>query len=376
MDRREFLAKVGLTAAGAGMGLVSVPDFLENPYHKYYQQLMQSAKSISVYELEGIIGARALLFGKEEDDLANWKNHVVQNSDAGRRINEVRQNLVDMSVFKAKKFIEKSPRREEIREVLADFDSTYGVINEVKESEKLHFVEHEGKTLLLNRPSYAMGTGKPIYATLNGTPLVDRFTVPDLKSWPSFSGPDIDKMIITLSRMAPEALFIARVAKAAKISLEESVALAYIESFGREFALSNTALGMLQINFSPDVLKDNYRYAISRDNELTDYLKKNTSKDTLLEDLSSSTRVNFTFGINLAEYKKQKMDQYYVAAYNIGIEGVSDLPKSIKYKLRNPGKITERDLSHHSKYKFILKYQRNFLTAKNNFSRMRGTGTA
>ena len=65
-----------------------------------------------------------------------------------------------------------------------------------------------------------------------------------------------------------------------------------------------------------------------------------------------------------------------MAAYNIGIEGVSDLPKSIKYKLRNPGKITPRDLNHHSEYKFILRYQKNFLTARDNFRKLRGTETA
>ena len=105
MDRRDFLKQAGIMGAAVGTGLVSAPNIFENSSHKYYQQLMQSAKSISVYELEGIIGARALLFGKAEDDLADWKNYVVQNSDAGRRIREVRQNLVDMSVFKAKQFL-------------------------------------------------------------------------------------------------------------------------------------------------------------------------------------------------------------------------------------------------------------------------------
>ena len=375
MDRRDFLKQAGIMGAAVGTGLVSAPNIFENSSHKYYQQLMQSAKSISIYELERIAATRALLFGNNVETLVGWKNQVIKTSELRQTVNEVRQNLINLSLSKTSEFLEEKPKQTEIKELLDYFDSIYGTIDECKKGKSLYFIEKDSKTWLLNDFNYAKAENSPVYEIVEGTPLADRFSFSNFLQWERFSSnEEIKKLIDTLNRLTPEScLFIRKASEAAKVSLEEAVALGHIESGLREFALSNTALGVLQINFNPKVIRYNYPNAISVDNELSDYISRNTSKSTIIENLVSNMDLNTAFGLNLYDFKKRKLNQDYVAAaYNIGIEAVGELPGSVKYKLRHPKKITQFDLNHHKKYKYLYRYQKGFISARDNFVKLQG----
>ena len=347
MNRRQFIA----TTAALSTGTLLFPNVIKNS--AVFDLNSLERKSLSLYELERIIMTNYLFFGEYPEMLVRWGNAAIEEPDLKHRIQCIKDDLTLISLAKIKSFSRRKPDKDETENLVRTFDEIYDEINSLKKAKKLEYIENRGKVVLLNNNS--------VYDILSRMSFFNRFNILDLNNIDD----EVNNLIRTLDRLAPEALHIKEASEIAGIPLEDVLAFAYVESRGREFAVSkNGDVGRFQLN--SNVLSDIYKDTTYQDNELAEYIRRSASFDTFLEDLVSNPKLNVAVGINLMRHKRDKTENYYPIAYHAGIRKVSRLSRKIKNKLNNPEKITENDLRY-----YVLDYFNKFTNARHGFIKLR-----
>ncbi|MEK6907180.1 MAG: transglycosylase SLT domain-containing protein [Nanoarchaeota archaeon] len=352
MNRRQFIRDAAIITTGSLLASSKI----KNSEIISLGKLGNKGSYISLYQLEKILMGNLFFLDKYPKELIEWYNLAIKNPDLVSEINARKQDLIDLSLSKIRLSLKKRLTRKGVNSLMEVLDSISGEIEELKKNEKLHYVVNNDQVVLLH----------------NGL-IYDKIP---LKEFPRFDlylndeGGDEKKDSLlrffrTLNRLSPDSEFIKRASEISSMPLEDITAFAYKESAGRPCAVSiNGDIGRFQLN--PKVLNDTYRYTTEQDNELAEFIKQNTSRSTFLEDLAANPELNIATGVNLMRYKLEKVKFYYVVAYYIGLRGASKLSNRTKYKLRNPDKITDKDLRNN-----IIDYYHDFRYARNNFRRIK-----
>ena len=178
----------------------------------------------------------------------------------------------------------------------------------------------------------------------------------------------------TLTRISTDALFNKRACQIKRVPKEDVVAHIHPESRGKPFIFGpGGELNRFQIHLKS--LRPFYDHAIKQDDEIAEYVLKNTSPSTLLEVTVSNNNLNAALAISNMQYLQRNAPTYHQAkiAYNMRLEKVLGLSKKFIRKLvqleKEPERVSMIGLSRRERAAF--KYYKGFIEAKQYFKELR-----
>ena len=357
MDRRGFLRKSMMTIAGTA-AMFRSPNLINDKFLYFPKELF----STDLYSLEKIIMAGKILTEENPKSLINLYNEVNQKPHINIETERIKSEIKEILINKIRQFSRKTPSREKVDEVRDEIDQKYQKIKQIKEDEKITFVDFEREVFVSSQEDFLKpgdSTLKEFYRFRNYFSLLDSL----IRNGEA----NLRVLYMTLVNLSPNSLLISEASNISKIPIEEIVAFAKLESTGKPFAIGRYGeINTFQLN--PKYLIDTYNNALSIKNLLSDYIQENTSKKTLLEDLVRNNRLNIAVAVNFMKYLKEKTetDYEYVLAYNMGLGGILKLSQRTRRKLENPERISEKDQK-----KKIFRYYTSFLDSKRAFEQIR-----
>ncbi len=366
MNRRNFLGRTTLIVTGVTLGLTFTPETIKNAV-LYSPEELKTIKlfSLDVPSLERIIATGKLLTTKNPASLIELHEELSKNQPATSQIESREDELAEEVLRKSKEFSKKRPTKSYFHETTQKIDEMSSELQRLRERTEIDFIRQK-------RSIFGVTNDRQI--EVRDSDLQELYVSDRCHSLAlSFiekaeQGSPLHRLSKTLKRISKDSQFIAYASTAGGVSLRKILGFIDIESQGREFAIGRDGeINRFQLH--PRYLEDTYRNALSLGNELSDYIRENTSRRTLLENLSRDSKLNIALAVNFMKYleKKTKEDYQSVIAYNRGLKRALNLSPTISKKLKNHRKITKKDLENYSVYR----YYSNFLDAGKSFEQIR-----
>lgn len=359
MDRRDFLKKTLVTAAGVAVTF-GLPNLINDEVLYSPKELF----STDLYSLEKIIMTGKILTEENPESLINLYSELNQKPHIDIETERIKGEIKELLISKIRQFSRETPSKEKVDEARDEIDQKYQKIRQIKEDEKITFVDFKREIFVSSQEDLL----KPGDSALKEFYKFDNYiSLLDSLIRNGEAELSVRVLYMTLVNLSPNSLLISEASNISGIPIEEIVAFANLESTGRPFAIGRDGeINTFQLNTR--YLADIYENALSRKNLLSDYIQENTSKRTLLEDLAGNSRLNIAIAVNLMKYLKEETgtDYEYVLAYNRGLERALNLPQRIRRKLENPERISEKD-----KKKGVFGYYTSFLDTKKAFEQIR-----
>jgi soluble lytic murein transglycosylase-like protein len=328
MNRREFLERSTLFGIGIFAGINFGCEKKEiKEIIKEFVDL-----NLNLQKLENIIMTETLSNYYLNYSLINLKNEINKNHNLNNIIKPIRDNLIDLTLEKANKFYKKNPKKIKILTDKEHFKTQNKLnknqekIQNIKANYLLNPKEYEEYSEYLNEQNNKFNS------MIN---LINKSKY-DLMNY---------NLFLTLKNIAPDINFIKEASDDSGIPIEDIIALAHIESSGREFAVSrHGCINRFQIN--PRFLEKIYEETTYQNNQLSNYIKQITKPEEFLKNLVKNSKLNIAVGINYFKHLRKNLDHNEaLVAYNFGIPGLNNLKKDIRDKIRNPYKISKADLN-------------------------------
>ncbi|MEM3141378.1 MAG: hypothetical protein QXX55_01145 [Candidatus Pacearchaeota archaeon] len=367
MNRRTFLKKFGM---GAGMTLLFSPIMInsihnESPYSK--EELVKEQLSLTnMNELEKAIMVGSIITYDNTIPLINLHKEIIKKTTVFDEIKKIEEEIFSYVLKKSRDFSKKRAKNDELNETVRIINEKYGQIKKIKEKIEISLLNFKRETFVSFDDYFIIPTNY-IHGELS-LKLTKSLSILD-SSITKYKEQNsrINRVYATLVNLSPISHIIREASEISGVPVEDIIALSDIESLGMNLVGAEGEINTHQLH--PKYLKQNYRNALSIKNPLSDYIRENTSENSLLEDLVKDEKLNISLVVNLMKFHRENTKEYYeyILAHNIGLKRTQNLRKHTRIKLKNPELITQQEKKNNS----IFRYYTNFISSREAFRQIK-----
>lgn len=337
----------------------------ESPYSK--EELVKEQLSLTnMNELEKAIMVGSIITYDNTIPLINLHKEIIKKTTVFDEIKKIEEEIFSYVLKKSRDFSKKRAKNDELNETVRIINEKYGQIKKIKEKIEISLLNFKRETFVSFDDYFIIPTNY-IHGELS-LKLTKSLSILD-SSITKYKEQNsrINRVYATLVNLSPISHIIREASEISGVPVEDIIALSDIESLGMNLVGAEGEINAHQLH--PKYLKQNYRNALSIKNPLSDYIRENTSENSLLEDLVKDEKLNISLVVNLMKFHRENTKEYYeyILAHNIGLKRTQNLRKHTRIKLKNPELITQQEKKNNS----IFRYYTNFISSREAFRQIK-----